>query len=174
MSTEGSMDPIPTDPEMTLDTAVDLAENYRAKVVVPFDKLAAVLRLVRDSQHLVAANRQEVAELDGRLAALRIEEVAAGARVANATARAEDAELESAQAVQKAEGMAADAQGQAARAIAAADEDARAHRDTLEADHRARMATLTGLRATAQQQLDAVTAEYEALVAVIRAKFGGP
>ena len=65
---------LPVEPEMTLDTAADLAENLVTKFAEPLLRVRDVVRVARDSKNLVATYEKQVPELEGRIAALKIEE----------------------------------------------------------------------------------------------------
>lgn len=158
--------------EMTLDTAAELAENYRTKVAVPFEKLAEVLRVAKDSKNRLAVYAKQIPELEGRLAALKIEEAAATARVANAKVRATDAEHTTDGVAQEAALRASTVRQDAAKRIAEVEREIAIRRERLEADYTARQTTLEGLLTAAQQKLDALRQDYENLLAAGRSKFG--
>jgi len=172
MSKEPSMKPDKQpEAEMTLDTAADLAENIATKFAEPLVKLRDVIRVARDAKNLVAAYEKQVPELEGRIAALKIEEASATARVANANARAVEAETTTERAVAAADTRTGAAQARSQQMIAEAQTEMTKWRTDLEADYVARKTDLDALLATEQRRLDAARAEYDALLATAREKF---
>lgn len=161
----------PTEAPMTLDTAAELAQNLVTKFAVPLMRIEEIVRVAKDNKNLVAAYEKQIPEFEGRLAALRIEETAATARAANATARAADAEKTADGVAQDAARRAATARDSLAVQIADIERDMAIRRERLEADYTARKATLDGLLAAGQQQLDALTNDYERLLETARSKF---
>jgi hypothetical protein len=156
---------------MDLNTAVDLAENYRTKVARPFERLAEVLRLARDSQQLVTAYSAQVPVLEAELAHLEAERQTAWASVAAAK---EYALRETVLCEQAAQAVTAtlnqhkvdsrrEADGVAAGLLA--------ERQRLEAEQQLLRQRLTEETAAAQARLDGLKAEYEQLMANIRSKF---
>jgi uncharacterized phage infection (PIP) family protein YhgE len=161
-----------TDAPMTIETACDLANNYRTKIAVPFEKLAEVLQVAKDSANTLKAHQEQIPLIEGRINALKIEEAGALARMRNATARADDAEKLADIAVQTAQGRGAEAVATADQKIANIAQEINARRTALEMEYTQRKMDLDGAILTAQARLDGLKAEYDGLVASFKAKFG--
>lgn len=160
-----------TEPEMDLNTAADLVESFRTRMVVPFEKLADVIRLARDSKNQVVADTKRVAELEAHLLDLAAQTTAAetAAQVAQeeATAVSATAERDAQAAVQRAN----EAKAAAVTAIATLEAEFAARREQLEAEHTERASALTEQRNIAQALLDGLKLETATLRQTILQKF---